>query len=192
MKTNLYRRRDLCRLILARDSMNAALDAIQQIVSLGIEQGHPQFTTLQTALIASYGRTFLDIEPLGKISANWSKFKDKNRQWSHDQLYEHRMTQIAHVDFSIRKVMICPPRSKRTDGMWQAPGSIGFEVGSSWFAEPAFLPMLDHISKLTNEMHGKIMDELTSLYWNDHTPTERFEIIAKNDLETLARGKKKK
>lgn len=183
MDVNLRRRRDLCRLILAKDSIEEALRAISITIETGARLHQPLYMALQSAVVVSYGRAFVEMKPLGNISANWSKFSDPVHRKTHDLLYEHRMTKIAHIEYAKGLVIINPPGALRTDGLEQV--GFGFDVGFQFYTPEAYQAILGLCSFLVVEMYKAISDELVALFGPNESLKEPFDLLTQSDLEFL-------
>ncbi|WP_312421241.1 hypothetical protein [Anaerospora hongkongensis] len=63
---------------------------------------------LISAILVSYSRPFTNNHPHGPLQKKWFKFDNKSFNELHRRIIDYRNKQIAHSDFDIRKVYLCP------------------------------------------------------------------------------------
>lgn len=178
-----YKKRELYKLIIARDSITAAAEAVQLAVRLKVDQNHPLFNSLCRDVISSYGRPFTDMKPFGRLPSKWEHFGDDDLQRVHNMLMEHRHKGVAHTDFIEGRVVFYPPNHPRPGG--STSPTISHEVLTQFYAPTAY----PHILKLCGNLVGRLTAEINSLveniYGNGSNLPGPTELITQEDIEWL-------
>lgn len=162
------KRRELCRLALARSDIAAALAACDQLVELS---AHEQLagdigTALMNSLIVSYARPFTEGRPLGKLPDKWSKFSSRHDQETHALLMDLRRQTVAHNDSTLRKVYVAPAGGPLFETGQHTTG-LGVAV-TSWVPSPERVAAArqlcmtlgtrinDEVERLLDELYGDL------------------------------------
>lgn len=186
--TNLHRRRELYKLIVARDSMNSVAEAAGIAVALKADHNHPLYKVLHDNIVTSYGRAFTEMKPLGTLPAKWAKFDDKEHQEAHDMLMYHRNKSVGHTDYIKGKIVLFPKGSKRTDG--HTTDRVQYEVLTQSFAPNAYIPIQKLAGNLAGRLDIEISKQMTTLYGEEGKDLiDITELITEEDLIELSQGK---
>ena len=73
--SDLERRVELCKLMIAIDSMTAVAEASGLTLALKADQNHPLYRALHDTIVSSYGRAFTEMQPLGMAAPKVVKIR---------------------------------------------------------------------------------------------------------------------
>lgn len=155
--SDLKQRVELCKLIIARDSMTAVAEASGLMLALKIDHTHQLYKPLHDTVVSSYGRAFTEMQPLGHLPNKWSKFDDGELKRVHRMLMYYRNKNVGHMDFVRGRVVVYPRNGKREDGgiAKNAQYSVLFQT----FAPTELIP----IQKLAGNLAGRLIVEIDRL-----------------------------
>lgn len=106
-------RRRLCRFALALSDIKAATDACDLMLSERPGMADPHYWAYHTAIVASYGRPFTEMKPLGQLPASpILRSLTADQRELHDEILDNRHTVAAHSDLRARPVYYMPKGAK--------------------------------------------------------------------------------
>lgn len=186
--SDLKQRMQLCKLIIARDSMESVAEASGLILTLKIDHTHKLYKPLHDAVVSSYGRAFTEMQPLGRLSKKWSKFDDNDLKKTHRMLMYYRHKNVSHTDFIKGRVVVYPKGAKMEDG--RVAKNVQYSVLFQSFAQSELIS----VQKLAGNLAGRLMVEIdklmTELYGEQgKNLMATTEIITNDELEQLRLGK---
>ena len=182
--SELKKRIELCKLIIARDSMTSVAEASGLMLALKIDHTHQLYKPLHDAVVASYGRAFTEIQPLGRLPKKWSKFSDDELKRTHTMLMYYRNKNVGHTDFIKGRVVIYPKGAKREDG--SSAENVQYSVLFQAFAPTELIA----VQKLAGNLAGRLMVEIdrsmTTLYGEQGKDLKvTTDLISEDELEQL-------
>lgn len=184
MTNDLKQRVELCKLIIARDSMNAVAEASGLILALKIDHTDQFYRPLHDTVVSSYGRAFTEIQPLGYLPKKWSKFDDDELKRVHHMLMYYRNKNVGHTDFIKGRVVIYPKGAKREDG--GVAENVQYSVLLQSFAHTELIA----VQKLAGNLAGRLMIEIdrlmTTLYGEQGKDLKATtDLVSEDELEQL-------
>ena len=105
----VHLRKQLCKLVVARSYIDAALKACELFLSHVRETSDDLYLPLVNAIIICYARPFTHNEPLGPLPDRWGRFEDPELQGAHRALLDLRDWIAAHGDMHMQRIVIVPP-----------------------------------------------------------------------------------
>ena len=94
--------------MIARDCMEAVVQASGIALVLEVDHTHVLYRSLHDEIVISYGRAFTEIRPLGKLPGIWSKFDNDSLTQTHKKLMYHRSKNVGHVDIIPGRIRLHP------------------------------------------------------------------------------------
>lgn len=188
--SNLKQRAELCKLIIARDSMTTVAEASGLALALKIDHTHQLYKPLHDTIVSSYGRAFTEMQPLGYLPKKWSKFNDDEFKKTHRMLMYYRNKNVGHTDFIKGRVVIYAKGSKREDG------SIAKNVQYSVLFQSFAATELIAVQKLAGNVAGRLIVEIdrlmTQLYGEQGKELKiTTDLVTGDELEYLRQAKRK-
>lgn len=188
---DLVQRIELCKLMIARDSMTAVAETSGLILALKIDHTHPLYKPLHDAVVSSYGRAFTEIQPLGRLSKIWSRFDNDELEKTHRMLMYYRNKNVGHTDFIKGRVVIYPKGAKLEDN------SVAKNVQYSVLYQSFATTELIAIQKLAGNLAGRLIVEIdrlmTKLYGEQGKDlSDQTDLISEDELEQLRLAKRNK
>lgn len=182
--SNLKRRIELCKLIIARDSMEAVAKASGWAMALNIDHNHPLYRALHDTIVTSYGRAFTEIQPLGYLPKKWAEFDDDELKRTHEMLMYYRNKNVGHTDFISGRVVVYPKGAK-IDNEHIAP-NIQVGVLSQSFAANELIAVQKVAGNLAGRLMVEIDKQMTILYGDQGVNLKSTtDLITEDELEQL-------
>jgi len=185
-RTVAEKKRDLYKLIIAQDSLNAALEGILYLIELNAKPSEIVYSGMQESVIISYGRAFTDMDPFGGLSGRWQKFDDANYQKCHNFLIESRNKRVGHTEYIKDKIVLYPPNTLLYGGLGN--DSINHVVKSQYMDAKVTKLVKETIQDLLSRMHDSIKDALTELYLSRTDFRQPEELLSLEDVRKLRPG----
>jgi hypothetical protein len=175
------RKRELCRLVLARSDVNAARHACNLLLKNVGALSDDLYEPLYYAVAISYARPFSANRPLGSLAPRWRRFADSRLQDAHTRLLEARNKSIAHSDH--RRVQIAPPGCPAQVGPVRAQfARTGVFVEHTYYKLDWFKDVRDTCVDLGHRLHQECEALLRELYDGRQLPAAPFLLTFNDDL----------
>jgi hypothetical protein len=159
-----FEKRNLYKLILARDDITNALFISQYFLKNVKSIKDELWLSLQEAIVISYGRPFSKNKPFGQLPKAYSEMPNKAMQLTHELLLEARDKEIAHSDADRKKVFIVPIGARMPQG--GLASGVGIATKSSRFSVGFFEKVEQLCLYVGRKIHFEIEKELERLYGN--------------------------
>jgi hypothetical protein len=181
---NLKQRIELCKLMIARDSMTAVAETSGLILALKIDHTHQLYKPLHDAVVSSYGRAFTEIQPLGRLPKRWSKFDSDELDKTHRMLMYYRNKNVGHTDFIKGRVVIYSKGAKLEDG--SVAENVQYSVLFQSFAPTELIAL----QKLAGNLAGRLIVEIdilmTALYGErGENLKATTDLVSEEEIEQL-------
>lgn len=187
---DIKQRAELCKLIIARDSMTAVAETSGLALALKIDHTHQLYEPLHDTIVSSYGRAFTEIQPLGYLPKKWSKFEDDELKNTHRMLMYYRNKNVGHTDFIKGRVVIYPKGAIREDG--SVAKNVQYSVLFQSFAQTELIAVQKLVGNLAGRLIVEIDQLMTALYGKQGKDLKVIsDLISEVELEQLRLAKKK-
>ena len=188
---DLRRRRDLYRLIIARDCMNSVAETIQLAIKYKVNANHELFNIMHDSIVTNYGRAFVKMNPFGQISSKYEKLEDREMADTHKMLMYSRHKHVAHTEYFPNRVVLYPSGTERFDDSIASVPQ--FEIKKTYFSHHAYQSILKLAGWQTGMLLFDIENRIRELYGkNGEKIVDVTELITPDDVNLLKKQTKLK
>jgi hypothetical protein len=185
----LKERIELCKMMIARDSMDSVAEVSGLALALDIDHTHNLYKPLHDTIVSSYGRAFTEMRPLGKLSAKWSNFSDIELQATHKMLMYYRHKNVSHTEIIESRIQVYPKGATLSENVTTT--NVQYGVLYQTFAPSELL----NVQKLAGNITGRLLVEIERLmeilYGKNGIRIKNItDIISKEELELLEKARK--
>ncbi|NCU29448.1 hypothetical protein EOL73_02845 [Candidatus Saccharibacteria bacterium] len=186
----LPERIELCKLIIARDSMDGVAEASGLALAMKIDHTHPLYKPLHDTIVSSYGRAFTEMRPLGKLSPKWFRFGDTELEKAHEMLMYYRHKNVSHTEVIESRVLLYPKGAKISKNITAT--NVQYGVLYQTFAPSELIA----VQKLAGNIAGRLIAEIERLMHiiygeNGIYLSEITDVITDTELAQLEASRKK-
>lgn len=188
--SDLKKRIEVCKLIIARDSMDAVATASGLALAMKIDHTHQLYKPLHDAIVMNYGRAFTEMQPLGYLPKKWAKFDDDTLKKTHRMIMYYRNKNVGHTDLIKGRVVIYPKGAKLENG------SIATNVQYSVLYQSFAPSELIAVQKLAGNLAGRLMvaidRSMTAIYGEQGKDLKATtDLVSEEELEHLRKARRK-
>ncbi len=180
------RRQNLHRIAAGLSDVTNALSAVDYLLENDIAETDPRWEIYQDYAVITYARPFTKTKGVGRLSAKYERFSDKELQLTHELIMEQRREHIAHNDSRTGKVTIVPAGQQGAPGQPPAQET-SFVASRRKISHPLMRKVHSTLKDCQVRLAQNVQDELTDLYGPDVAmPDFRFDLLNNEEDTTRA------
>jgi hypothetical protein len=170
--------------------MDGVAEASGLALAMKIDHTHQLYKPLHDTIVSSYGRAFTEMRPLGKLSPEWSSFKDTEFEKTHRMLMYYRHKNVSHTEIIESRVLLYPKGARISKDVI-APG-VQYGVLYQTFAASELIAVQKLAGNITGRLIVEIEKLMKTIYGEKGINIANItDVITKTELAQLETNRKK-